>query len=105
MIKNITNVKEFNDVIQTSKEKVIVDFYADWCGPCKMQAPVLDDFSKKQPESIILKVNVDHNMGVSAQFGVRSIPTILFIKNGEVVDKSVGAVPKAVLAEKLEALM
>jgi len=71
-----------------------------------MIGPVIEEMHHEyEGKALIGKVNVDHNMGVSAQFGVRSIPTVLFIKNGEVVDKSVGAVSKAVLTEKLEALM
>lgn len=90
MIKNITNVKEFNDIIQSSKGKVIVDFYADWCGPCKMQAPVLDDFSKKQPDSIILKVNVDQNVDLAETHGIMSIPTMMVFSDGKQTYKKPG---------------
>jgi thioredoxin 1 len=90
MIKNITNVKEFNDLIQNSKGKVIVDFYADWCGPCKMQAPVLDDFSKKQPDSMILKVNVDQNVDLAEAHGIMSIPTMMVFSAGKQTYKKPG---------------
>ena len=84
----------------------MVDFWAEWCGPCRMIGPVVEELHTEYAgKAVIGKVNVDHNSGVAAQFGVRSIPTILFIKNGEVVDKSVGAVPKATLASKLDAIL
>ena len=96
----------FDELVLKSDKPVIVDFWAEWCGPCRMIGPVIEEMSKEYDgKAVIGKVNVDLNSGVSAQFGVRSIPTILFIKNGQVVDKSVGAVPKNVLATKLEALL
>lgn len=96
----------FDELVLKSDKPVIVDFWAEWCGPCRMIGPVIEEMSKEYDgKAVVGKVNVDLNSGVSAQFGVRSIPTILFIKNGQVVDKSVGAVPKNVLASKLEALL
>ena len=96
----------FEEVVLNSKLPVLVDFWAEWCGPCLMVGPIVDELhTEYEGTAIIGKVNVDENPGVSGSFGVRNIPTILFIKNGEVADKSVGAVPKAQLAAKLEALL
>ena len=96
----------FDELVLQSDKPVVVDFWAEWCGPCKMIGPIIDEMSKDyEGKALIGKVNVDQNANVSAQFGVRSIPTVLFIKNGEVVDKTVGAVPKATLDSKLEALL
>jgi thioredoxin 1 len=82
----------------------MIDFWAEWCGPCKMLTPVVEELAKDYDgKAVIGKLNVDENPTVSQQFGIRSIPTVLFIKNGAVVDKSIGAVPKSVLEEKLSA--
>lgn len=91
----------FDQVIATDKP-VLVDFWAEWCGPCKMIGPVVEELAGEyEGKAVIGKVNVDENPTISAKFGIRSIPTLLIIKGGEVVDKQVGAVPKAVLAEKI----
>ncbi len=96
----------FDELVLKSDKPVVVDFWAEWCGPCRMIGPLINEMSKDyEGKALIGKVNVDLNANVSAQFGVRSIPTVLFIKNGEVVDKSVGAVPKSTLESKLEALL
>ena len=93
----------FEEVISTEKP-VLVDFWAEWCGPCKMIGPVVEELaSDYDGKAVVAKVNVDENPNVSAKFGIRSIPTLLVFKNGEIVDKQVGAVPKGVLSQKLDA--
>ncbi len=92
----------FEEIISTDKP-ILVDFWAEWCGPCKMIGPVVEELAGEYDgKAVIGKVNVDENIATSQKFGIRSIPTLLVIKNGEIVDKQVGAVPKAVLAEKID---
>ena len=95
----------FEEVLGSEKP-VLVDFWAEWCGPCKMIGPVVEELaSDYDGKAVIGKVDVDSNPEVSAKFGIRSIPTLLVFKGGEVVDKQVGAVPKGVLSQKLDAQM
>jgi thioredoxin 1 len=94
----------FEELVVSSKVPVLVDFWAEWCGPCKMIGPVVDELAGDyEGKALIGKVNVDDNPETAAKFMVRSIPTLLIVKNGEVVDKQVGAVPKSTLAQKIEA--
>jgi thioredoxin 1 len=96
----------FEELVLKSEIPVMVDFWAEWCGPCRMVGPVVEEMaSEYEGKALIGKVNVDLNPGVSAQFGIRNIPTIIFVKNGEIADKSVGAVPKAQLTSKLDAIL
>jgi len=93
----------FEEIINSEKP-VLVDFWAEWCGPCKMIGPLVEELANEfEGKAIIGKVDVDANPEVSAKFGIRSIPTLLVFKGGEIVDKQVGAVPKSVLSEKIEA--
>ncbi|HEV7417997.1 thioredoxin [Tianweitania sediminis] len=86
-----------SDVLQSS-EPVVVDFWAEWCGPCKMIAPALEEISQEMGGKVkIAKLNIDENPELAAQFGVRSIPTLMMFKNGEVADMKVGAAPKTAL--------
>ncbi|MDH5602806.1 MAG: thioredoxin [Cyclobacteriaceae bacterium] len=93
----------FEEVIKSDKP-VLVDFWAEWCGPCRMVGPLVEELAGEyEGKAVIGKLNVDENPGVSAKFGIRSIPTLLVFKGGEIVDKQIGAVPKGVLAQKLDA--
>ncbi|MBO74791.1 MAG: thioredoxin [Flavobacteriales bacterium] len=98
--------ENFDSLALESDKPVVVDFWAEWCGPCRMVGPVVEELANDYDgRAVIGKVNVDQHGDISMKYGVRNIPTILFLKGGEVVDKSVGAVPKNVLIEKLDALL
>lgn len=100
MAKEITDAN-FAEVLEQDK-LVVLDFWAEWCGPCRMVGPVIEELATEfEDRAIIGKVDVDTNPQTSTNYGIRNIPTILFIKGGQVVDKVVGATPKAALAEKI----
>jgi len=96
----------FDEVVLKSDKPVLVDFWAAWCGPCRMLAPIVEELSNDFGDKITIgKVDVDNNQKYAAQYGVRNIPTVLLFKNGEVVDKQVGVAPKKVYTEKIDALL
>jgi len=95
----------FNDILNEGKP-LVVDFWAEWCGPCRMIAPVIEELSKEYEGKVnIGKLDVDNNNDVVSQFGIRNIPTILFFKDGKLTDKQVGAIQKSALAAKINALL
>jgi len=93
----------FDEVVLKSDKPVLIDFWAEWCGPCRMVGPIVEEIAKEyEGRAVVGKVNVDHNADISVKYGIRNIPALLFFKNGEIVDKQIGAVPKSVLVDKLE---
>ncbi len=94
----------FDELVLKSDKPVLVDFWAEWCGPCRMVGPFVEEIAKEYDgKAVVGKVNVDNNPNISMQFGIRNIPALLYFKNGVVVDKQVGAAAKSVLAGKLDA--
>lgn len=95
--------QNFKSSILEADKVALVDFWAAWCGPCMMLGPVIDELAGEyEGKAIIAKVNVDENPNTAAQYGIRSIPTMLIIKNGQVVDQMVGAMPKNMIAKKID---
>lgn len=97
---------DFKKIVLESKIPVFVDFFAEWCGPCKMMAPFVDEFAESyEGKVLIVKVDVDQAMDTAQEYGIMSIPTFISFKDGKVVDSATGGMPKEVLQEKLDALL
>jgi len=100
------NDGNFEEIVIKSEKPVIVDFWAEWCGPCRMIAPVIEEISSEYSgKAVVVKCDVDNSPQVAAKYGIRNIPTVLFFKNGKIADKQVGAVPKKNFINKLNALL
>lgn len=96
------NKNNFENEVLKSDKKVLLDFYADWCGPCKMVAPIVEEIANEYPEYKICKVNVDEENELANEFQVMSIPTLFVIENGKVINQAMGAKPKAQILEMLK---
>jgi len=95
----------FDSEVKSSDKPVLVDFWAEWCGPCKMLSPILDELADERGEAVTIgKVNIDEHQALAAEYGVKSIPLLLFFKDGEVKDKIVGVAAKDAIAAKLDAI-
>jgi thioredoxin 1 len=96
------NLDNFEQVVLKNEKTVLVDFYADWCGPCKMIAPTVEEIAKEHDEYVVCKINVDEAMPLAIKYGIESIPTLIAIKNGEQTGKIIGLRPKEAILEMLK---
>lgn len=102
----VVNDSNFEEIVLKSEKPVVVDFGAEWCGPCKMIAPIIEELSNDYEGRVVVgKVDVDESSEVAGKYGIRNIPTVLFFKGGEIVDKNVGGTTKKVLSEKIDAML
>ncbi len=100
------NDDNFDEIVIKSDKPVVVDFWAEWCGPCRMVSPIMEEISDEYSgKALVVKCDVDSSPVVSAKYGIRNIPTILFFKDGKIADKQIGAVPKNSFVTKLKALI
>ena len=97
---NITN-ENFNEEVLNSDKPVLIDFWASWCGPCRMIAPIIEEIAQERSDIKVGKINVDDEPGLASQFGIMSIPTLVVMKDGEVINQAVGVRPKAQLLQLL----
>ena len=105
MVIELTSAN-FDSYLNESNKLIIIDFWAEWCGPCRLIAPIIKELSEEYGDKAIFgKVDVDQEVELSTKYGIRNIPTVLFIKNGKVIDKIVGALPKSKFVEKINSLL
>jgi len=104
MAENLTE-KNFEKEVLKSKEPVLVDFWAEWCGPCKMMGPIIDELSKEVKGAKVLKVNIEEEEALASKYGIMSIPTFLLFKDGKIVEQMVGVIDKDKLSKALEKLV
>jgi|ERR1035437_2807281 thioredoxin 1 len=105
MAKAVTEAT-YSEIVESTDQPVMIDFWAEWCGPCRMIGPIVEELSKEyEGRATILKCDVDENPEIAQKFAIRNIPTLVFLKKGELVDKLVGAVQRAKITEKLDAML